>query len=170
MSRILELICRDNFGAAPCGRPDIPEDTGINIHADAIEIVKSGHPEAKWSQEMMYMIFPNGACVHLEDSMIQRVFYIEEVPSTNDTAIRCFLQEATRYCDHVILNSLDPHQVVTRFSEWHRHTLPPEEQGLLQVAEEVTRSIQEYRRDIQDLLDLLGPDKPNQTEVGCDKI
>ena len=34
MNRILQLVCHDNFGSAPCGRPDIPDipdDIGITI-------------------------------------------------------------------------------------------------------------------------------------------
>jgi hypothetical protein len=147
--RIFELVCRDRFGAAPCGRPDIPDEienagiTGITIQTDAgtLSTATTIQPDTSWSQHMVYLIFPNGLCLQFEQDKIIRLFYIEDQPSSDERAIKYFLREASRFCDDITLTSLDPAEVLGRFSEWRHHTVIPEEIQLLNNAETLTQSL-----------------------------
>lgn len=161
--RILELTCRDRFGAAPCGRPDVANLTGPSgslIQTDAVEGVPStGPPEAMWSQQMIYIIFPNGLCLQFEQDKIIRIFYIEDQPSTDNQAIKYFLREACRFCDDITLTSLDPSVVRTRIPQWRLDAITSDESRLLDAAEQLTHRLTGPRNDqVDDILEFIRRD------------
>ena len=118
---------------------------------------------------MTYLIFPTGLCVYLENRQIQRVFYIEESRSIDDVAIRCFLQEASHYCDYAVLTSLDPQQVLGCFAAWYQQNLPLQEKELLEVAERMTQNLSRYFQEVDDLISLIGSSKVTGKDDGCGK-
>lgn len=157
--RILELVCLDNFGSAPCGRPDVPDESGIKIQTDAPDLMKSNQPETNWSQRMIYVVFPNGLCLHFDSDKLVRIFYIEESPSRDERAIKYFLREASRFCDDIALKSLDPTAVLTCFPEWHRQAVSIEESNLLNQAEKITTNlVGSTSSEVQDIVEFLKSD------------
>jgi len=153
MVHILHLCIRDDYALSPMGRPDIStECNDVIIHTDLpIECHKNIPVKKEWSQTMTYIIFPDGLCLNLvESNKLSHIFYLEDVPSYNEEAIKFFIEDASRYCDSVELTTIDPQKIIQLLPQWRSEF--HDQDFLNKVEKEACDLIGKIETDPKDLL------------------